>query len=348
MTNSYGTSRERLCDESCGLQSMALNAGGGSFAYGEEILNEFGPAVSPLDPSFLSSTARRLSTGGFPGPSVLGLPTTAIVPSASSHVCTQPSAPPVSIVAPSARIVIARTPPYVVVPSFRFTRGPGSCAPAILCAIDTVQRATASWTGWHRAPSSPWCDTVQTPRAPEGNPVTMTSRLTYTAETMFSPPTVTCAPFAPLSPTPGGLAAAAAAAVASDLLAAEEGLDGGLLLLPVALFAGPSLDSGVMDLESAGLGFGEETDPAAADPGREDVLDAAASAAAAEILPSPVFWSPGFRCTQSATRKPSLRRPISPTHRTSAPTLTLRHTLMCLAPYVTNSSMPGNGFHTAP
>ena len=59
---------------------MALNAGGGSFAYGEEILNEFGPAVSPLDPSFLSSTARRLSTGGFPGPSVLGLPTTALSP----------------------------------------------------------------------------------------------------------------------------------------------------------------------------------------------------------------------------------------------------------------------------
>ena len=245
-----------------------------------------------------------------------------------------------SIVAPSARIVIARTPPYVVVPSFRFTRGPGSCAPAILCAIDTVQRATASWTGWHRAPSSPWCDTVQTPSAPEGNPVTMTSRLTYTAETMFSPPTVTCDPFEPLSPTPGGLAAAAAA---SDRLAAEDGLDGGLE--PFAL-AGPSLDSGVMDLESAGLGPGEETP--AADPGREDVFDAAASAAAAEILPSPVFASPGFRCEQSATRKPSLRRPISPTHRSSAPTLTLRHTLMCLAPYVTNSSMPGNGFHTAP
>ena len=345
MTNSYGTSRARLCDESCGLQSMALNAGGGSFWYGDEILNEFGPAVSPLDPSFLSSTARRLSTGGFPGPSVLGLPTTAIVPSASSHVCTQPSAPPVSIVAPSARIVIARTPPYVVVPSFRFTRGPGSCAPTIRCVIDTVQRATASWTGWHRAPSAPWCDTVQTPSAPDGKPVTMTSRLTYTAETMFSPPTVTCDPFEPLSPTPGGLAAAAAA---SDRLAAEDGLDGGLE--PFAL-AGPSLDSGVMDLESAGLGFGEETPAApapAADPGREDVLDAAASAAAAEILPSPVFGSPGFRCEQSATRKPSLRRPISPTHRSSAPTLTLRHTLMCLAPYVTNSSMPGNGFHTAP
>mmetsp|Transcript_6837 Transcript_6837/g.28345 ORF Transcript_6837/g.28345 Transcript_6837/m.28345 type:complete len:346 (-) Transcript_6837:77-1114(-) len=345
MTNSYGTSRARLCDESCGLQSMALNAGGGSFWYGDEILNEFGPAVSPLDPSFLSSTARRLSTGGFPGPSVLGLPTTAIVPSASSHVCTQPSAPPVSIVAPSARIVIARIPPYVVVPSFRFTRGPGSCAPTIRCAIDTVQRVTASWTGWHRAPSSPRCDTVQTPSAPDGKPVTITSRLTYTAETMFSPPTVTCAPFEPLSPTPGGLAAAAAAA-ASDRLAAEDGLDGGLELFALA---GPSLDSGVMDLESAGLGFGEETPAApAADPGREDVLDAAASAAAAEILPSPVFGSPGFRCEQSATRKPSLRRPISPTHRSSAPTLTLRHTLMCLAPYVTNSSMPGNGFHTAP
>ena len=57
----------------CGLQSMARNAGGGSLGYGDVMRNECGPCVCVLSTSFVSSTARFLSTGGFPGPSVLGL-----------------------------------------------------------------------------------------------------------------------------------------------------------------------------------------------------------------------------------------------------------------------------------
>ena len=237
-------------------------------------------------------------------------------------------------------MVIARIPPYVVVPSFKLTFGPVPCALAIRCAMDTVHRATTSSRGWHFLPSTPKCWTVHTPSAPEGKPVTMTSRRTYTADTMFSPPIVTWLPCSPVSPTPG---VAALGIEFIDLRTADEGRLGGFPCFPLPL----NLESGVMDLERflPPVFFAlEET----ADPGRDDDLDALANAAAIEILPSPVLGSPASAWAQSAMRRPSFLSPISPTQRTSDPTLTLRHTLMCLAPYVMNSSIPGKGFHTVP
>ena len=65
----------------------------------------------------------------------------------------------------------------------------------------------------------------------------------------------------------------------------------------------------------------------------------------------PVLTVLGSAAEKSAGRRPSLRRPISPTHAppsSSSPKRARRHTLMCFTPYVTNSSIPGNGFQTTP
>ena len=103
-----------------GRQSSDRSASGPSRGYGDANRKLCGPSVSSADAAnFRSNTARLFSSGARPGPSVLGRPTTTTSPSATSHVCTHPSAPPLSIVSPSGRGSRQRTPEYVVVPSLR-------------------------------------------------------------------------------------------------------------------------------------------------------------------------------------------------------------------------------------
>ena len=64
----------------------------------------------------------------------------------------------------------------------------------------------------------------------------------------------------------------------------------------------------------------------------------------------PSFTNRACFAEQSATRRPSFRDASSPTHRGGEPSFKsiARQTFRCFTPYVTNSSIPGNGFHATP
>ena len=355
-----------------GRQSSDRARGGPSRRTPPQIRKLCGPSISSADAAnFRSNTARLFSSGARPGPSVLGRPTTTTSPSATSHVCTHPSAPPLSIVSPSGRGSRQRTPEYVVVPSLRWIFEPGACASAMRCTSSLFHRNTGVVVG--SVTASPFASRrvmTRTPSAPSGNPVTTTSRRTNAAETTFSPPIPVDAEDADDERPSGSFAPdERTESFDRDARTAREGrfwrrfgrrFGGGsgdpgravlLLLREVGerrhgLRHRRRLLLRRRHLRRARHFLGRRS----RDAGRWRARLRRGSG----HVPAPGLAGvdrPRIRRREIRGRRPSLRRPISPTHAppsSSSPKRARRHTLMCFAPYVTNSSIPGNGFQTTP